>query len=234
MIRALTLLTLSLLTARVSATTVESYLRNREGVKKFAEKAYYPAYQAFLRALEEEPMSPEVQMNLARVFEANEEYEKAEKAYKGALRLLESQPVHRFEVMFNLAGVLGKEEKIPEALEYYQKCLDMDPESKEVKTNIELLFQGGGGGQGKNKDDKSKDGKDQKDKKDPKDGDQKDQQPQQQDQKDQKKQPKPFQSEDLSAQDVKKILDEIKNQEQSIRAQEYERNGKEQGNAKDW
>jgi len=148
---------------------------------------------------------------------------------------LPDHPEHRFSVLFNLAGVLGKQQKIGEALEAYQECLGMAPESKEVKTNIELLWQGGGGGGGQDKkDDKDKDGKD---KKDPKDGEQKDKQEQPdkpEDKKDQKKQPKPFESQELTPQDVKKILDEIKNQEQTIRAQEYERKGKEQGNSKDW
>ena len=228
-------LMLALALSSLHATTVQSYLHNREGVKKFAEKSYYPAYQAFLKALEEDPLSPELQMNLARTFEANEEFEKAEKAYKGALKLLPDHPEHRFSVLFNLAGVLGKQQKIGEALEAYQECLGMAPESKEVKTNIELLWQGGGGGGGQDKkDDKDKDGKD---KKDPKDGEQKDKQEQPdkpEDKKDQKKQPKPFESQELTPQDVKKILDEIKNQEQTIRAQEYERKGKEQGNSKDW
>lgn len=218
----------------VHATTVQSYLQNREGVKKFSEKSYYPAYQAFLKALEEEPLSPELQMNLARTFEANEEFEKAEKAYRGALKLLPDHPEHRFSVLFNLAGVLGKQHKIGEALEAYQECLAMAPESKEVKTNIELLWQGGGGGGQDKNEDKDKDGKD---KKEPKDGDQKDKQDKPdkpEDKKDQKKQPKPFESQELTPQDVKKILDEIKNQEQTIRAQEYERKGKEQGNSKDW
>ncbi|MGZ6480267.1 MAG: tetratricopeptide repeat protein [Bdellovibrionales bacterium] len=218
-----------------SATTVQSYWRNREALHKFNDKSFYPAYQGFLKALEEDPLNPELHMNLARTFEANEEWEKAEKGYKSALKLLPEGSELRFEALFNLGGVLGKQSKIDEALTAYQACLEMVPDSKEVKTNIELLFQGGGGqGQSKNDDKKDQQGKDQQ-KKDG-EGQDKDQKknPDQGDKQDQKKQAKPFESKELTPQDEKKILDEIKNQEQAIRAQEYERNAKEAPRGKDW
>jgi len=237
--RGLILLILGLASV-AQATTVESYMRNREALKKYNEKAYYPAYQSFLKALEVDPLNPEIHLNLALTFEANEEWDKAEQAYKSALKILPENSPEHFEALFNLANVLGKQHKIEEALAAYQECLAVVPDSKEVKTNIELLWQGGGGdGQGENKDNKDKSGKGDQNQQQ-KDGQGNDKnknqspQDQQDQQKDQKKQPKPFDSKDLSQQDVKKILDEIKNQEQAIRAQEYERNAKEAPRGKDW
>lgn len=213
------------------ATTLNSWLRNRDGIKKLDQKSYLGAYQNFLKAMEDDPLNPELHLNLGLAFEANEEYEKAEQAYRGALKLVPENSARRFEALFNLGGVLAKERKISEALDAYQAALDMQPDSKEVKTNIELLWQQGEGG-GEGKDDK----KDQQKKDQQKDGQGKnDQQNKDKDPQDeQKKQPKPFQSQELTPQDVKKILDEIKNQEQSIRAQEYERNAKDAPHGKDW
>ena len=223
------------LSTTVSATTVEGFWKNREGLSKFKDKSYYTAYQAFLKALESDPLNPEIQMNLARTFEANEEYDKAEKGYKGALQLLPVDSALRFQALFNLGGALAKQSKYSEALAAYQAALDMDPESREVKTNIELLWQQGSG-EGQNQDKKDQKG-DQKQKSDKGEGDDKDknkEQKQGQEPKEEKKQPRPFQSQDLTPQDVQKILDEIKNQEQSIRAQEYEHNPKEAPRGKDW
>ena len=221
----------------VQATPLEAYWHNVQGLARFSQKSYYAAYQQFLQALDHDPFNAEILMNLALTFEVNEEYEKAEQAYKGALQFIpESSPL-RFAGLFNLAGVLGKEKKIPEALSIYQAALTLRPDSLEVKTNIELLWQqGGGGGEGKDDKDQKEKGKD---KSPPKDGEgnNKDQQKNQQgdpDQKEPKKQPKPFDSRELTPQDVKKILDEIKNQEQSVRANEYERNVKEAPRGKDW
>ena len=49
-----------------------------------------------------------------------------------------------------------------------------------------------------------------------------------------KKKPQPFKSKELTKDDVRKILEEIKNQEQKIRAEVYEGKGKSQPRDKDW
>lgn len=216
-----------------SASTVESFWHNRQALKKYGQKNFYPAYRDLLLALESDPLNPQLHLNLGRVFEANEEFDKAVQAYKSALELLPEGSKDRFHALFNLGSVYGQQKKLPEALDAYQAALEIEPESIEVKTNIELLTaqqQGGGGGEGeqdkKDENQKSKDSQDQKD--------QKDQNKDKPDDQQKKKQPKPFQSQELTPQDVKKILDEIKNQEQGIRAKEYEKGNREAPRGKDW
>lgn len=205
------------------ATTVNSFLKNREGVKEYNKKSYYPAQKNFMKALEDDPLNPRVQLNLARTFEAAEDFEKAEKAYRSVLQLLPPDSSLRFETLFNWAGVLAKLKRIDDALGAYQAALALDPDSLEVKTNIELLWQGGGGGgdgepqpQEQDKDGKGKGRRD---------GDPTN-----------KGSEKPkYKGENLSPNDVKRILDEIKNQEQNIRAQEYDKNPQESATGgKDW
>lgn len=227
-IKSLAILLASLNASMAGATTLNSYLRNREGLQKFQAKSYYPAFQDFTRALNDDPLNAEVHLNIARTLEANEEFEKAEKAYKGVLNLLPADSTRRFETLFNLAGVQGKQRKIAEALDTYQAALELDPDSIEVKTNIELLWhQGEGEGEG-NEGNEQKEPKDQRGR-----GEQEKDEPKQPEKK-QKKQPKPFESKELSPQDVKKILDEIKNQEQSIRADENDKGAKDAPRDRDW
>ncbi len=204
------------------ATTLNSFLKNRDGVKELKNKSLYPAQQKFMKALEDDPLNPRVQMNLARTFEEAEDFEKAEKTYRSVLQLLPADSSLRFEALFNRAGVLGKLKRFDDALASYQEALAMDPDSIEVKTNIELMWQGGGGGgEGDPKDDQDQDGKGQ--------GNRRDGDPTN------KGSEKPkYRSDQVSPEDVKRILDEIKNQEQNIRAQEYDRAGKESPNARDW
>lgn len=211
--------------APAGATTLEAFNLNREGLKKFEKKSYFPAYQDFLKALTSDPLNPELHLNLARALEANEEFAKAEKIYQGALQLLAKDSSLRFEALFNLAGTQAKLKKIDEALATYQSALELNPDSIETKTNIELLWQGGGGGEGENQEQNP-----QNQGKSGGQGDQQKDKPQPQ----QKKQPKPFESQHLSSEDVKRILDEIKNQEQSIRANEYDKSSKDSPKAKDW
>ena len=211
---------------QAAGTSVTAYNRNREGIGSFNRKNYFQAYQKFTKALEDDPLNPQIQLNLGRVFEENEQFDKAEQTYRAAVQLLPKDSTLRFEALFNWAGTLAKLKRIDEALMAYQMALEMDPDSIEVKTNIELLWQGGGGGEGDSKDKKeqSKDGKDK----------QHGQPEQPKDDKDQQKKPKPFESQELSPEDMKRILDEIKNQEQNIRAQDYEKGAREMPKDKDW
>ncbi len=204
------------------ATTINSYLRNREGVREYNKKSYFPAQQKFMKALEDDPLNPQVQMNLARTFEAAEDFEKAEKAYRGVLQILPPDSTLRFEVLFNWAGVLAKLKRIDDALGAYQAALALDADSVEVKTNIELLWQGGGGGGGDGDQDKDQK-QDQKGQGNRREGDPTN-----------KGNEKPKYQGEVSPDDVKRILDEIKNQEQNIRAQEYQKQGKDMPKAKDW
>lgn len=169
-----------------------------------------------------------------------------------------------FMALFNQAQLLAKDKKVDEAIAIYQRALEIIPSSKEVKTNIELLTQqqqGQGDGEGENKDQKdqqqqqdqknkdqqSKDGDKKDQKNDPNKGDQekedqnkdqgdKDKKPEQpkQVQGSPKYKPRPFQGKELSEGDVKKILGELKQQEEKIRAEFNRKEVKEQPRDKDW
>lgn len=86
----------------------------------------------------------------------------------------------------------------------------------------------------KNKDSKDQNGKDQKDKDDKGNQDQ-DKKPDQPRENSAKYKPRPFKGDTLSEGDVKKILGELKNQEQKIRANfDKKEKGKSKRNEKDW
>lgn len=230
------LLALFLLSSFAKGASLEAYRHNLEGVRKLKQNANYLAYQEFLQALGEDPLNPALQMNLGLSFEANEEWVKAAKAYQAALSLAGDNKEIKFQALFNLGNALGKDKKVAEALRAYQGALDLQPDSLETKTNIELLTQqNGGGGGGDQNQDKKEGGQDQKQQQGEGDQQKKPDQGQQVKQEEQKKkQPKPFESQELTPADVKKILDEIKNQEQAIRAQDYKKGAKESPRAKDW
>ena len=216
------------------AASLKAYIENNAGLRHFKEKMYFQAYQDFLKALAVEPLNPDLQTNLGMTFVANEEWEKAAAAFQSAYDMAKGDRAREFMALFNLAFAQWQKGDIDAALKSYQKALELEPESLEVKTNIELMWQsqqgkgqskdGKGGGQGDDK-------KDQKDQKDQSDKE-KNQDKQYSNQKQQ--QPKPFEGKDLSKEDVRKILDEISNQEQSIRAKEYDKGAKERGYDKDW
>src|SRR5262249_23999988 len=131
------------------ASSLDAYLYNNAGLKHYRDKMYFESYRDFLKALNEEPLNPDLQMNLGLTFAQKEEWDKAEKAFVSAYELCTGDKQWQFMALFNVGAVRGKAENIEGALEAYQTALEIEPESFEVKTNIELLLQGQGGQQGK-------------------------------------------------------------------------------------
>jgi tetratricopeptide (TPR) repeat protein len=230
---------------------------NREGNKALTAQTYPVAMDKYIQALTFDPFVGALHLNLGLSFEGQQQAEQAMRSYKEAenLAVKENNLPLVFMARFNQAQLLGKAKKIDEALAMYQKALEIVPTSIETKTNIELLTQGQGGQGGDQnqdqkdqgddkKDQKGGQGQDQKDDKDKKDQkDQKDSDKDDKDKKDDKPKqmqqsakykPRPFNGKDLSESDVKKILGELKQQEERIRAEYNKKDGKEQPRDKDW
>lgn len=204
--------------------------RNNQGVGRFKAEKYNEAYDQFVKGLSELPFQAEPHFNLGRVYYENKEYEKALKESLTAERIA-TTPEMKFLSLFQAGAAAGAMKKVDRALEYYQAALEFAPESKETKTNIELLLAGGQGGGGEdgqqdpNGDPKDKD----------KDGQGKEQEKKQdQPRQNTKQQPKQFKSEQLSKKDVENILDELKQQEEQIRAKFQREGAKDAPKDKDW
>jgi Ca-activated chloride channel family protein len=209
--------------------------KNNSAVNLFTKEKFAESKNLLENEVVDHPKVGALHYNLGVIHENSKEPEKAIQEYTSAVKVTDDKKL-QFEANFNAARVYGEQKDISNALRHYQAALEIIPDSQEVKTNIEMLLQsnGGGGGQDQNKDQKQdqKDDKDQK--KDGKDQ-QKPQQPDQQKNDQQKKPaPKPFKSEDLSEQDVRKILNELKRQEEQIRAKLNNDKTKETPVEKDW
>lgn len=213
---------------------------NNEGVAMFKDEKYDGAFKNFVDALSRDPHNPTLHFNLANNFHKNNENEKALIEFEAVENSPKAIAELKFKAMFNAGNVAVGMKDLDKAMKYYQRALDYNPNSQETKTNIELALREQKGGGESDKDQKDqKDKQDQKDKdkkdKDGKDKDQKDQ-PKDQDKQGQKQQPKPFKSQALNESDVRRILEELKRQEQEIRAKQGKQNKKNQDQniEKDW
>lgn len=208
---------------------LRSLHHNNDGVKKIEQENELAAEQSLLQSMADDPSNPIPHMNLGWVYEVSKKYEKAIKEYELVLRYQNLPEDLTFAAHFNAGNASAKNENIELALQHYQEALLIRPDSVEVKTNIELLFKGGGGqGKGKNKDNKkNKDGQGEGGEQGQNEEPQKDQEPRPQEK------PK-FKDEKLTKEDVRRILEELKAQEQKIRALEYGAKTKEKPSEKDW
>ncbi len=235
--------------AASAANTPTSVLSNSKGLEDLKNSNPSAAQEKFLKSLAINPFESKLHLNLGLTFEMLGKAEKEQASYQTALQLA-AEDDSRFAANFNLGQLAQKAKKTDEALRYYQEALKFDPQSKETKTNIELLIQdqqGKGKGEGdeqkdpnENKD-QDQNGKGQEQKEDPKDDQQKEDQKKDGDKKEEPKQyakskpqPQKFKSENLTQADVNKIMGEIKQQEQKIRAEFNKRGSKEEPRDKDW
>ncbi len=207
---------------------METVLLNNKGVAALQADSPTGGQEKFIEALAISPFESALHNNLGVSFDSLKEIDKAMQSYSSAEKAAPSSEM-KFISRFNLAQAFAKKGKIPEALNWYQKALEEQPTSVEVKTNIELLNSqqksGGGGGQQQKNDEKSQGKPDDEGKDKKKD--------QQNYQGNQKYKPRPFQGE-LGEAQVKKILGELKQQEQRIRADYNRKDAKESPRDKDW
>jgi tetratricopeptide (TPR) repeat protein len=213
--------------------TLSAIKENNEAVRRLEQEDTLGAEQQLLNALPESPFHPVLRLNLGLTYEIQKKYERAQREYEAVLRTPGLPDEISFNAHFNAGNAAAQNKNVDQALAHYQAALQFQPDSKEAKKNIELLMkQGAGKGKGQQG---GGQGQDQSENKDQNQGQgqdpQQDQQPK--DPKDDKKQ-KEFKSENLSKEDVRKIMEELKSQEKKIRALEYGTKGKEAPSDKDW
>lgn len=219
---------------------LDAFLANEKASQAMKGQDFSAALQNWSSAVNNGPGRADLLFNLGLGYQLLNKGDEAGKIYSTLTKNPDTPNEIQFFSHFNggvMASADAENPNIDGALKEYQAALDIVPDSKETKINIELLTKNGGGKGGKG----GKDGKDKNDKdKDKKDGDgeNKDKQDPNQPKNyaDNKKQPqpKPFKSEQLTPSDVNKILGEIRQQEQKIRTEFNKREVKEQPRDQDW
>jgi Ca-activated chloride channel family protein len=229
---------LGLLSAANSAHADEwrGVRRNNQGHRALEQGRVSESLDALSQSLIDLPFRAEVHYNLGHAFEAAKEPLKAKSSYELALKYGARDEV-KFRTLFNLARLTAEESKdqakIDEALDLYQQALAIRPNSVETKHNIELLVNQaaqGGGGEGEN--DQPQDPKNQGEK--PEQNPQPQNSPPPQKGPTPKPTPKPFKSQELTPQEVGKMLEEIKRQENQVREKFQREGAKEADREKDW
>ncbi len=169
------------------------------------------------KALKYDSESPVLHFNLGVFLALKNKASTALKEWDFSLKnWLPKELLEKFMTLFNkafLEGLLGQKKK---SLELYQKSLEITPESLEVRTNIELLFQ------------------QQKNQKGGKEGGESEGEPSQgqgQNPHEQKQKQNPSQ---LNKQQIKQLFNEIKQQDQNIKEKNLKRNQKGHHRDKNW
>jgi tetratricopeptide (TPR) repeat protein len=233
------------------AQSLDLIYKNNSAARAFRAEKKMEAYEQFLSTLAIDPYDPTVQFNVGSVLNSLGEEEKSELLYKQLLKDVDQKlktgvPQEeqqnwlkvKFAILYNLGVFYQSQQKVDEALDSYQKALELIPQSKEIKTNIEMMLNASGGGKGKGDQKEKQKGDGQGEgESEPKDGEG----DKEQDQKDQsngdrknEKQGKGFDQTQLSMEDLKRIMEELKQQEQGIRSKVQRKGTKSEPKEKQW
>ncbi len=240
------LVAVSLVGETVSAEDVRGVYRTSQGIEDLQKEKLNEGHGHLLAATVYDPLSAKTHFNLGNSFLLREEFGKAFKAFRTARSLAKNNPQLQFQSYFNMAVAATGLKDLNLALSSYQAALEIQPESIEVKTNIELLLKGDGGGGEGNPENKDKSSNQQQNEQQQKDQEKQDQQKDPQEEKDandpkqEKDKPKPqptpakYKEIDLKEHEVQMLLEELKRQEEQIRAKFEEKKTKGKTNGKDW
>jgi tetratricopeptide (TPR) repeat protein len=243
--RKLTLLVFLLLSLNLSAEGIKQTFYNNKSVDLVQAEELAKASQVLHQLLTKQPDLLIPKLNLAGIYEFNQDYEQAlallseleeaiEKIATKNPKLDEELRKLLYVSKFNQAYVLAlNKDKRKEAVFKYYEALQVYPEDLASKFNIELLTQNNQQQSKQNENSESEEqNKEDKDQKG--DGQDKKQQNQPQDQKQQKKQKPKFKENELKKQDVRRIFEELKRQEEKIRAKVNRQKVQEREIEKDW
>ena len=207
-----------------------------KGIKSLHKKNYIQAQKYFNQALAKKPFDPWIYLNLALNHDLLNVPDKAIQTYDIISSSLSKQSnLAIFFSYFNKGELNGRLNQLEKALENYQKALEFNYKEKEIKKNIELLFQNQKKDQKGNEEEKQdkdqskeqqeKDNKDQQDdnsnNKDNSSNTADNQSSQEEDKQSEVHGQMDKESKGLSDKEQKAILEEIEKQENKVRAKFY-------------
>lgn len=218
-----------------SRLMAEAFFENRNAIQAMESEDFSQAKTHWESALAASPDLALLQYNLGVGLQLLGQSDEAGKAYGAAVGKQGWSQELEFQSLFNQGADQQKQKNVDQALAFYQKALDLNPESREAKINIELLIQdqqGQGKGESQDQNQESEGGGQGQDQSKDQGESEKEEEPKEYAQ-NQKQKPQ-FKSQELTPSDVNKILGEILQQEQKIRGEYNKQKTKEAPRDKDW
>ncbi|MEX0812586.1 MAG: tetratricopeptide repeat protein [Chitinophagales bacterium] len=126
---------LSLLSLTLLAQSERKHVR--QGNELYFDGKTDKAIEAYEKALQEAPESPEAHFNMGNAYLKQKDYESASASYQTALGLLEGEG-QKAAALHNLGNTYLENQKPKEAKEAYQQALRLNPQDEDTRYNLAL------------------------------------------------------------------------------------------------
>ena len=191
-----------------------------QGVQDYRNKKYKSAQEYYDSILSDDSNNLEALFGKGSSLFMQDSLKTAQSSFNATLSLSENQL--KSKALYNLGNISFKNQKLDEALSFYRKALELNPEDDEARYNYEFIKY-----QKNPPEDKDEEKKDE---------DKKDEEKKDEEKKDESKDGKQQSQDEKKSQDLKKaesILDAIKNDEKVMQKQQIKR-AKTRKLLKDW
>ncbi|PIU83768.1 MAG: hypothetical protein COS68_02255 [Elusimicrobia bacterium CG06_land_8_20_14_3_00_38_11] len=108
-----------------------------KGNSAYKKEKYDAALEKYKLAETEKPDLPETMFNLGNVYYKTGNYEDAIKNYEKAT--YSKDIIFQSKAYYNIGNALYRVGKLPEAIQLYKKALELNPNDKDAKLNIEFV-----------------------------------------------------------------------------------------------
>jgi Ca-activated chloride channel family protein len=196
-----------------------------QGVQDYRNKKYKSAQEYYDSILSDDSNNLEALFGKGSSLFMQDSLKTAQSSFNATLSLSENQL--KSKALYNLGNISFKNQKLDEALSFYRKALELNPEDDEARYNYEFIKY-----QKNPPEDKDEEKKDEE----KKDEEKKDEEKKDEEKKDESKDGKQKPQDEKKSQDLKKaesILDAIKNDEKVMQKQQIKR-AKTRKLLKDW
>lgn len=107
------------------------------GNRYFAQQNFDEALQTYRNALIDDPESKELHLNLGSVLYKKEDYEESIKEYEKST--YSKDIILQSKSYYNMGNCLYRSGKLPEAIQFYKKALELAPKDEDARYNIEFV-----------------------------------------------------------------------------------------------
>ena len=203
---------------------IQSLLAQDEGMLNYQKQNYKAAEEYYESVLENDDSNSKAYFGKGSSLYMQNDLKNAEISFNESIA--DSEKLLQSKAYFNLGNISYKNNKMDEALQFYKKALELNPDDDEARFNYEFIKYQKKPEEEKNKEKKDKDKKDEdKENEDKKDEDKKDDE-KNNEESDNNKQPQQQSQDEKKSQDLKKaesILNALKNDEKVMQKQQIQK-----------